>query len=232
MRNLVLRLCGLVCLVLAAACGDMPTQPDLTADVATMDGPAYNTGCVVSSGVCILEPVVVDGGGGSDPGCDMWWTPSCGTCMASTIGDDMQILSDCPGGGGFGGGSGGLGGPGGGGGSGQGTPTPPTVEGPGAFLACVTTLLGVLGSTAMMEPLGHNVYEAREEYASAKRMYDAVMANNPTLEMELLYEHRVEVARSSYRDAIRDYALGAGTTVLAVGFAVGACSPGLILPTP
>lgn len=125
MRNLVLRLCGLVCLLLAAACGDMPTQPDLpAADVAATEGPAYNEtpqGCV-SDGVCTLEPIVVGGGGGSEPGCDMWWKPSCGdTCMTSTIsGPDMQGLSGCPGGGGSGGGPGGPGAPGGGG-----TPVPP-----------------------------------------------------------------------------------------------------------
>lgn len=124
MPNLVLRLCGLVCLLLLAACGDLPTQPDLpAADVAVTPGPAYNAtpqGCVTAKdGVCPLDPIVVDGG--SDPDCDMWWEPSCGdTCMTNTISgpDDMQGLSGCPdGGGGFGGGPGG---PGGGG-----TPAPP-----------------------------------------------------------------------------------------------------------
>jgi hypothetical protein len=111
---LVLRLCGLMCLVMAAACGDAPTQPDRP-DVAMGEGPAYNAtpqGCV-SGGLCTLEPIVVDGGDGSNSDCDMWWTPSCGTCMTGSISgpDDMQGLAGCTDGGSSGAGEG----PGGGG---------------------------------------------------------------------------------------------------------------------
>lgn len=131
MRNLVLRFSGLTCLLLAAACGDVPTQPDiLAANAAITDEPAFNQtpqGCVTAKdGVCLLSPIVVDGGGG-DPDCDMWWTPSCGECMTGTISgpDDMQGLAGCPDGGGTGGSIGSDPGGGGGGGSGSGGSTPP-----------------------------------------------------------------------------------------------------------
>ncbi|WP_420126876.1 hypothetical protein [Longimicrobium sp.] len=240
MRKFALYPCVLVSLLTVAACGDVPTQPDAPADVAVADGPAYNAtlqGCV-SDGLCTLQPIVVGGGDDPDPGCDVLWKPSCGTCITGTINLPYDTLgvSSCPGGGGgSGGGSGEAGGPGGSGGPGLGDSTPPEADGnqgPGVFVACVGTLLGVMGTAAMLEPLGHDVYNAREEYASAKRMYDAVMANDPTLQMELLYAHRVEVARANYNDAVQNYSLGAGASVLAVIAAVVACSPGVILPTP
>lgn len=90
----------------------------------------------------------------------------------------------------------------------------------------------IMGTTASLEPLAHDVYEARNGYDSARRMYDAVMANNPSVEMELLYTHRVEAAKNGYDGAVRAYSLAAGTTVLMVAGAVVVCSPGLILPTP
>lgn len=108
----------------------------------------------------------------------------------------------------------------------------PTYEGPGVFAACVAGILVVAGTTAMMQPYAEDVYDARNEYDSARRMYSAVMANAPTFEMELLYEHRVAAAKSNYDNAVDDYAGMAGASVLAVIAAVAVCSPTLILPTP
>jgi hypothetical protein len=90
----------------------------------------------------------------------------------------------------------------------------------------------VMGTTALMEPAAASLYDARNAYDSARRMYDAVMANNPSLEMQLLYETRVEVAKSNYDNAISSYAGIAGASIMAVMGAIVVCSPGLILPTP
>lgn len=89
-----------------------------------------------------------------------------------------------------------------------------------------------MGTTASLQPASQSLYEARNEYDSAKRMYDAVRANNPSVEMEQLYQYRLEMARSSYTSSIQSYATAAGATVLAVGAAVLVCSPGMLLPTP
>lgn len=84
----------------------------------------------------------------------------------------------------------------------------------------------------MMQPLAEAVYNARNEYDSARRMYSAVMSNNPSLEMELLYAQRLDVARSRYNGALQTYAIAAGASAVVVIGAVVACSPGMILPTP
>jgi hypothetical protein len=239
MRVPLLRLAALFVVMLTGACGDGHTlteieqsPPDLT--IVALGEEHQAPSC------CDPVIVIVKGPEECDPYLTLTGCPDDGgACMAST--GDAQTTSGClPG----------L--PGGGTGpcdpawdptcapAGGETPCDPTwdptcprvAEGPGAFAACVGGLLFLMGTTAMMEPLAHNVYDAREDYASATRMYDAVMANNPTLEMELHYAHRVEAARSSYRDALRDYALAAGASVFVVGAAVVVCSPGLILPTP
>ena len=126
---------------------------------------------------------------------------------------------------------------GGGGGGGGGTTRPPVPvtpadEGPGVFAACVGTVLVLAGTTALMQPLAADVYAARNEYDSARRMLSAVKANNPSLAMEMLYEHRVAAAKSNYDNAVQSYAGAAGASVLAVIGAIVVCSPGLILPTP
>lgn len=227
-RNFGTVVAFLFTLFFSAACADS-TMPEPQAGNST----AIPVGSAGPSNDYLLPPITVTVPGGCDPWTDINWCQGAGgeggQCMADIgfgYGGELA-LSSCPIGGGGGG-------PGKGGGSGSGgTPgTPPTDEGPGAFAACVGTLLVVLGTTATMEPLAHDLYAARNDYNSAKRMYDAVMANNPTLEMELLYEHRVEVAKNGYEGAVRGYAAGAGATVLAVTAAVVACSPGLLLPTP
>jgi hypothetical protein len=83
-----------------------------------------------------------------------------------------------------------------------------------------------------MQPAAESLYEARNTYDSARRMYDAVMANHPSLEMELLYQYQMEAAKFNYDNAVQTYAATAGASVLMVLGAVVACSPGLILPTP
>ncbi len=84
----------------------------------------------------------------------------------------------------------------------------------------------------MITPVAESVYDARNEYDSARRMYAAVMANNPSLEMELLYAQRVDFARSGYNDAVQAYALAIGGSAVVIMGAVFVCSPGFILPTP
>jgi hypothetical protein len=211
--------------LLAAACSDSPTAPG----AGVGDTGAGRTDL-------LLEPVVVVGTP-RQPGCDPYTDVNfcqgddggvCMTGISPALGD-FSTVTGCPD-------TGGSTGTGSSPGAGQ-QPAPtmpplPAYEGPGTFVACMGTLLLLMGTTASMEPLAHNLYESRNKYDSARRMYDAVMANQPSLEMELLYEHRVDVAKNGYDDAVRDYALGAGATVLAVGGAALVCSPGMILPTP
>jgi hypothetical protein len=174
----------------------------------------------------MLDPVVIVVPGGCDPYTDINFCEgsgggSCISGVSPSLGD-FDTLAGC-------------GEPGGGGG---GTKTPsrppptPTDEGPGTFAACIGALLVLAGTTATMQPLAEGVYTARNEYDSARRMYSAVQANNPSLEMELLYESRVAAARTNYDNAVQSYAVAAGASVLTVIGAVVVCSPGLILPTP
>lgn len=207
-------------MLLAAACSDGPTAPEASAGSV---GPGRGDGTT-------LDPVVVVGT--PQPGCDPYADLNfcqgdgggdpCMTGISPSLGD-FSTVSGCTDTGGS---------TGGGGSPDAGQEPTPVYEGPGAFAACVGTLLVLMGTTAAMEPLAHNLYDARNNYDSAKRMYTAVMANNPSVEMELLYAHRVELAKNGYDDAVRDYALAGGTTVMAVVGAVVVCSPGLILPTP
>lgn len=209
-----------IAVLLMAGCSDVPTAPDLRIGEA---GPRQGE-------ATILDPVVVIGTPqpGCDPSTDLNFCQGddggeCMTGISPSLGD-FSTVSGCNDTGGS---------------RPPANPAPqppveptPVYEGPGAFAACVGTLLLLMGTTASLDPLAHSLYEARNNYDSARRMYDAVMANNPTLEMELLYAHRVDVAKNGYDDAVRDYALGAGATVIAVGGAVLVCSPGLLLPTP
>lgn len=198
--------------LVTTGCADQITGPVATAGGSLLD--QSPSGCV-SDGVCILEPVVVIGqpgngggwGGGGGGGGGGSSEPERGACPTSLQGYD--VIQGCTAEG-----------------------YVPIDEGPGTFAACVGTLLVLMGTTSALEPLAHDLYDARSSYDSAKRMYDAVMANNPSLEMELLYAHAVEVAKNGYQGAVRAYALAAGSTVLAVGGAVLVCSPGMILPTP
>lgn len=220
LRHLRAVLATLFALMFGAACADT-TMPAESRSMTQVHG-------TEASGDYLLPPVTVTVPQ-CDPYTDLNWCQESGggggDCMTSTAAGDGLTLSSC---GGSGGGS-----SGGGGGGGGTTTFPPTIdEGPGAFAACVGTLLVVLGTTATMEPLAHDLYAARNDYHSAQRMFDAVMANNPSLEMELLYAHRLEVAKNGYDGAVRGYAAGAGASVLAVAAAVVACSPGLLLPTP
>lgn len=222
---------ALFTLVFSAACSDA-TLPDPQGDVAVQIGEAG------PSSEYVLPPIKVVAPGGCDPYTDPNFCEGGGTCTSSVGPGGGGSVAPAPGefstqdGCSDGGGGGGSGtGTGGGTPAGPSLPTP-TYEGPGVFAACVGTLLVVMGTTAAMEPLAHDLYNARNSYNSARRMFDAVTANNPTLEMELLYEHRVDVAKNSYDDAVYNYATAAGASVLAVIGAVVACSPGLILPTP
>jgi hypothetical protein len=226
-------------LLLLTGCADLATGPHVEdPSSAAETGPAFGCDLMVD-GVYIMCPVnpTVPGPGECDPWTSVNWCGG-GDCMMSTAELDFQGINGClpppPGGGGT---------PtcptwdptcspAGGSGDGGGVPTPPTYEGPGAFAACVGGLLVLMGTTAIMEPFAHALYDARNNYDSARRMYAAVMANNPTLEMELLYEHRVDVAKAGYDSAVGDYASTAGASVLAVIGAVVLCSPGLLLPTP
>ena len=214
----VVRSCAaLLFAVLATACADFPTAPSVPHDtqiVPGASGPSTALETVIVIGICDPELSLDRCGEGGD------------ACMTSTefplAADDFASVSGC--GTGTGGGGGGAAAP----------PVPPApiYEGPGAFALCVGTLLGLMGGTAMMQPLAEGVYNARNEYDSARRMYDAVMSNNPSLEMELLYAQRVDVARSGYNGAMQTYALAAGASAVVVMGAVVACSPGIILPTP
>lgn len=113
MRNLVLRLAAIAGVVLTlGACADSPTQADQQ-PAPYHSGPVQTQapmGCVVD-GLCVLPPLIVDGG------CDPWesldWCDP-GDCMTSVPWTpDSQGTMGCPGSGGA---------PGGGGG----TPPPPT----------------------------------------------------------------------------------------------------------
>lgn len=216
----------LFALVFIAACADS-TMPERTADARA----SLHRGSMEPSTDYLMPGITVTVPQGCDPWLDLHWcqgSTGCGQLMTDPAGHAEQFLADCPGGN-LGGG--GLGGSAGGNGS---SPPVSTVgnQGPAAFAACVGTLLILMGSTAIMQPAADNLYEARSEYDSAKRMYDVVMENPHTLEMELLYAHRVEVAKVGYDGAILGYAGAAGTAVGAVIAAVVACSPGMILPTP
>jgi|GEM_PF-4214170 len=218
-------------LVLAAACADAPTAPD-----------AVSVGTAAPSADVTLDPITVIGEPKPPPTCDPYlslnWCQGSGggTCIESFTGptDPEYVgLMGCTGTGG--GGTGGTdvgGGDSGGSGDTGITITPPVYEGPGVFAACVGTLLAVMGTTAAMQPAATSLYDSRNAYDSAKRMYDAVVQNSPTLEMQLLYEHRVEVAKMNYDNAIQSYAASAGASILAVLGAVVVCSPGVLLPTP
>lgn len=218
----------LFALFFTAGCADSTMPEPGRADYA----PTGVLGGATPSNDYVLPPITV-----TVPQCDPWtdlnWCQESGggggqDCMFDVgfgYGGGLA-LSSCPGGGG------GDGGGGEGSDNGFPSPSPDQYEGPGAFAACVASLFVLMGSTSMMEPLAHSLYDARNGYHSARRMYDAVMANNPSVEMELLYEHRLEVAKDAYDDAVQGYALGAGASVIAVIGAVAVCSPGLLLPTP
>ena len=236
MRRHLIRMLGLAGMMfILASCQEVTlpgtSAPDLP-DADVLIGEEYQ------SPACCDEVVVI--APARPPTCDPytdvnWCQGSGGQCITSFSGVQMLGPSGCGDGGGGSTGTGGGGGYTGGSGSAPLPPPdalPPPNEGPGLFAACVGALAGVMIGTATMQPTAENLYEARNEYDSAKRMYAAVMANNPSLEMELLYAHRVEVARSSYNDAVLGYAVAGGATVGAVIAAVVVCSPGLILPTP
>ena len=210
--------------VYAAACGIPATDGALRRMNRTFrvphetgnTGGIVTMGCVTSDAGCMLDGVTVNAcpGGGTYPDCNQ------------QVDVDDYVCFEC-------GGSGGSGASGGGSaGGGSPIPPPPTVEeGPILFGVCVGSLLTLMGTTAAMQPLATGLYEARGEYDAAKRMYAAVMANNPTLEMQLLYETRVEFAKSNYSNAITGYAVAGGASIGLVIGAVVACSPGMLLPT-
>lgn len=217
---------ALFALIFIAGCADSTMPEPGGAD----DFPTIVIGGAAPSNDYVLPPITVTVPA-CDPYTDLNWCQDSGggggqECM-SGIGFGYGgglALSSCPDTGG------------GGGDTDGGFPSPPGsgsgTEGPGAFAACVASLFVLMGTTAMMEPLGHSLYDARNAYHSTRRMYDAVMANNPSVEMELLYEHRLETAKSAYNDAVEGYAFGAGASAVVVIAAVAVCSPGLLLPTP
>ena len=126
MRNLVLRIAAIAGVVFTlGACGDNPTHPEQQQRAPDVVVPALDAqapmGCVIE-GMCVLPPLIVDGG------CDPWesldWCDP-GDCMTSVPWNpDSQGTMGCPGGGGA---------PGGGGGA----PPPPT--GPDAICPTADT---------------------------------------------------------------------------------------------
>lgn len=223
-RNFAAPAAALFTLLFSAGCADS-TMPE---SGGAGDSPMVVIGAATPSNDYVLPPITVTVPA-CDPYTDLSWCQDSGggggqECMSGVgfgYGGELA-LSSCPDAGS------------GGGGGDDGFLPPPSgqTEGPGAFAACVASLFVLMGSTAMMDPLAHGLYDARNAYHSTRRMYDAVMANNPSVEMELLYEHRLDAAKSAYDDAVQGYALGAGASVLSVIAAVAVCSPGLLLPTP
>lgn len=211
-----------VLLLIAAACSDLPSAPESGPSIAVGTGSSSSVGCVQTEQGCPLEPVTVTGCmyGGTYPDCD------------SGIEEDYDICDFGACGGGGGGGGGGTPGGGTGGGGSPWSPADPNDQGPGAFTMCMATLLGLMVPTASLDPLGRNLWEARNHYHTTRNMYDAVMQNNADPATQQLWELRLEIARNGYHDAATNYALAVGATGAMVGAAAVACSPGMLLPTP
>jgi hypothetical protein len=90
----------------------------------------------------------------------------------------------------------------------------------------------VLIGTASLQPYANAVYEAAAAVNSERRMLDVIRQNGGSPEMIQIYQTRYELAESSYKSAMMNFAIAGGVTVGAVGVAVAACSPSLLLPTP
>lgn len=225
--------------VLAAACTDAPTAPD----VVTVSG-------VVPSRDLTLEPVIVVGEP-KDPTCDPylslnWCTGGEGDCMTSTPEptdpEEVTILG-CTGGGGGTGGTGVDGGTGGGGSTGDSsgstseTGTGPFAEGPMLWAACV---LAVIGGTYSVDVVADKFvawYEAHRALVRARNALDYTLDLQrrgyyiDPASLELAY-YRLDVATEA-----RDAAVGAveeatGVSILTLIGAGFACGAAAVAPTP
>jgi hypothetical protein len=76
----------------------------------------------------------------------------------------------------------------------------------------------------------YSAMEAAEGLDRAQRELRMVQANNPSPEMLIQYQHRVEDAEQRYRDSIRNLAATAGVQVAAIATAFVGCAPTLLLP--
>ena len=125
MRNFVL-LAGLAAALFIGGCADAPTMPEQRAGDAAapaQDGAVLPQGCV-TEGLCLLPPIVVDGG--CDPWLELDWDCGGGECMSSagqpTTPELGMTVQGCPPGGGDGDGGGGS------------TPPPADCGDPGTIL--------------------------------------------------------------------------------------------------
>jgi hypothetical protein len=224
-------------LLFTAACNEGPTAPSVTPDLspgAVYDGMSVQ-GCT-SEGHCVLPPISSDPS--EPPDCDMWYKPDCGACATSTVigPDDVQTPSSCPGGGGTGPAPGGD--PYTGGGAPGTTPPPPGVnayqEGPLAWGACILAILGTGYTIDQVASAFEGWWHAQQAYESAKRMYDAIVANPESTSPEAiqLWEFQMEYYKNRRDDAFGVVKERTGATGWALVGAAAACGVAAFLPTP
>lgn len=239
MRSVVIRFGALLgLLVTAVGCTDALTAPNAE------QGGEIAAGDVGISGGILLEPVIVRGCDPTITECedDAGWD-SCASGEPVTSGPEMGTTEGCGGGGGSGVGDGGGIGDGGGGG---GTPDDPMCpdyeceeqtaydEGPLAWGACVLAVLGSTYSIYQVAGAFEEWWGTQRDYDSAKRLYDAMVANpeSVTPEMMELWRFRVEYARNRNDAAISSVSEKTGGSYWALGAAAVACGVAAFMPTP
>jgi hypothetical protein len=239
MRRVVIQFVALLgLLVTAVGCTDVPTG------VAAERGRRIAAEDAGISGSIFLEPVIVRGCDPTITECedDAGWN-SCASSDQGPWSPEMGTIEGCSGGGGTG--PGGDGGIGDGGGSGT-TPSDPMCpstgceeptayeEGPLAWGACVLAVLGSTYSIYQVAGAFEEWWDTQREYDSAKRTYDAMLANpeSVTPEMMELWRFRVEYARNRNDAAISSVSEKTGGSYWALGGAAVACGVAAFLPTP
>lgn len=214
----------LVALALLAAalssCGDALVDPPgtvssaasaSTAPVLDESGEGALQSCI-TDGACLIEGLVVEA---EEPDCNDAYDLSCGgysggspTTGGGSAGGSRSVPGDLDGDG------------------------DAYEHGPGAFAACVGALAFTAISTASLKLFFDDVYQAAGALSSAERELQMVQQNGTSLETILMYQQQRDRARQEYDAALRNLALAGGGTFAAVGAAVIACSPTLLLPTP
>jgi hypothetical protein len=240
MRRTIRRLAAVLLPLILLGCGDLTTSP-VVADLPGPAGPMYSSDCYLrSDGVFVCpeqEPVwdscgeyYMDCGGGD-----------CMTSDAGTGGIDGTTAQGCTGGGGGSGGDDGdgYGGPGGGehdGDDGGSDPVEPNAykEGPLLWGACMLAVLGSAYSVDQVADAFVAWWDAQQDYESAKRMYDAVVANYESVSPETiqLWEFRVTYAADQRDAAINAVSEKTNASYWALGAAAVGCGAAAFLPTP